>query len=419
MIRSSAGSIFFIALVAASCPQAAVADDSVDILSGPWPTISGVTATGNSAVTAAQNPAGMSRFHKKETIARLAVAYSENEQTGQISELDISASETDDNVIGIPAIYHTRPLSDKWDFGFSVTAPAGFGDDYGDGDIRRYFATEWSLFYLAISTSVSYRVNDKLSIGGTVSANYSSYEIDSKVVNVDSPGTNDGDSKLEADGVSTSFVAGMMYEFNSRNRMGLVYRSSAESDLEDTPEFSNLSPNTEALIEASGRLDQPIEISSKLPPITILGFYHEFDGGVSLAADLAHIGWSDFKLTEFSFAGENLIQRNIDYDDALSGSLGLSIPYRPGVNLGVAVGFLESPVTDEERGLLFRVDDSWVVGFGVELERPNNRAMTISLNYGQGGDGRVTTGQLPILGEISSEYDSRDFLILDFKYKWR
>jgi hypothetical protein len=101
------------------------------------------------------------------------------------------------------------------------------------------------------------------------------------------------------------------------------------------------------------------------------------------------------------------------------GDIGLSIPYKPGITVGVAAGYLESPVTDLERSFLFRIDDSWIVGFGAEFERPNDRSITVNLNYGQSADGRISTGALPRLGEITSEYDSRQFVVLDFKYKWR
>ena len=388
-------------------------------MSGPWPTISGVTATANSAITSLTNPAGMSRFHTKETIVQLAVTYGKSESTGQIPDLGISRSASDSGSIAIPSFYHTRPLSDKWDFGLSINAPAGFGDDYDADDFRRYFATEWSLVYISVSPALSYRVTDRFSIGGALTLNYTNYHMESKVLNVDSPGTNDGDSELDADSVSTSFIAGTMYEFNEQTRVGFMYRSSSNAELDGVPEFSNLSANTQALIDATGRADRVISIESELPPIAVMGLFHEFDSGVALSVDLAHIGWSDFVLTEFAFAGDNLIERRTEYDDALAASIGFSIPYKPGITLGVAAGYLESPVTDLERSFLFRIDDSWIIGFGAEFERPNDRSITLNLNYGQSADGRISTGALPRLGEITSTYDSRWFAVLDLKYKWR
>jgi long-chain fatty acid transport protein len=378
-----------------------------------------VTATANSAITSLTNPAGMSRFHTKETIVQLAVVYGKSESTGEIPDLGISRSGSDSGSIGIPSFYHTRPLSDKWDFGLSINAPAGFGDDYGAEDFRRYFATEWSLVYIAVNPALSYRVSDRFSIGGAVAMNYTRYKMESKVLNVDSPGTNDGDAELEADDFSVSFIAGMMYEFSEQTRVGFMYRAGTDSELKAVPKFSNLSANTQALIEATGRADREISIESELPPIAVIGLFHEFDGGVELSVDLAHIGWSDFALTEFAFAGDNLIERRTDYDDALAVSIGFSIPYKPSVTLGAAAAYLESPVTDLERSFLFRIDDSWIVGFGAEFERPNDRSITVNLNYGQSADGRISTGALPRLGEITSAYDSRWFVVLDFKYKWR
>jgi len=419
MNRSLGTRILSVILLAVYCLSPAVAEEHDDIMSGPWPGISGVTATANSAVTSLTNPAGMSRFHTKETIVQLTIPYGESKSTGEIPDLGISRAETDDGSLFIPSFYHTRPLSDKWDFGISINAPAGFGDDYGAEDFRRYFATEWSLIYIAVNPALSYRVTDRFSIGGALALNYTKYEVDSKVLNVDSPGTNDGDSNFEADDFSASFIAGMLYEFNEQTRVGFMYRAGTDSELKAVPTFSNLSANTQALFDATGRTDRELSIESELPPIAVLGLFYEFDGGTALSVDLAHIGWSDFVLTEFAFAGDSLIERRTDYDDALAGSIGFSFPYKPGVTLGVAAGYLESPVTDFERSFLFRIDDSWLVGFGAEFERPNDRSIAFNLNYGQGGDGRISTGDLPLLGEITSAYDSRWFVILDFKYKWR
>jgi len=47
------------------------------------------------------------------------------------------------------------------------------------------------------------------------------------------------------------------------------------------------------------------------------------------------------------------------------------------------------------------------------------RSFKVNLNYGQAADGRVETEPLPLLGPVNSEYDSRQFVVLDIKYTWR
>ena len=173
------------------------------------------------------------------------------------------------------------------------------------------------------------------------------------------------------------------------------------------------------MINASGRADRDLSIESELPPILVVGLYHEYDSGISVSADIARINFSDFKLTEFSFIEDKVIARQTKYDDVYAFSLGLSYPYNGRLTLGAGAGYMENPVDADQRSFLFRIDTSWIVGVGGEYKLDNDRSLTLNLNYGQSDKGEINTQGLPVIGEINSEYDKREFFIVDLKYKWR
>lgn len=56
--------------------------------------------------------------------------------------------------------------------GFSVAGPVGGGYYFGDDFVGRYGAYQSSINGIAFSPSVAYRIGEKLSVGGGVSALY-------------------------------------------------------------------------------------------------------------------------------------------------------------------------------------------------------------------------------------------------------
>ncbi len=110
------------------------------------------------------------------------------------------------------------------------------------------------MIYHSVFPSIARKVNDKLSLGASLALTYTDYEQIKAVPNVD-PGFGDGSLVIEADGTTVGFALSSLYEFNSRTRIGLVYRSELDPDLEGNATFSNLGPTTESILDAAGLLN--------------------------------------------------------------------------------------------------------------------------------------------------------------------
>ena len=382
---------------------------------GPWPALTGLGARANSAITAQTNPAGMSRFEKSEFIGQLAVVTVENEDTTAVTGLGLSSEDDDSSVYGGPLFYYVRPLSERWAVGLSMAVPGGFGDDYGSNSPTRYLVEEWSLAYVALVPAVSYKVNDQLSVGASAQINYAKYEVENSVLNVGEP---DGEMTLEADGVTVSFNASLLYQFDDRTRVGLNYRSAVDMELEGDPEFRRLSTATRSVLDAAGLLNIDIDIDSKLPPVWLAGVYHELDNGWGIAVDVGRVEWSEFKLTEFGFLEGTLLEQSPEYDDTWTGSVGVSIPLQNKWTLGFGVAYAESPLESDTRTFLFRADKTFVLGAGVEYDLGDNRSMTFNLSYLDLGDGKIESPSVPFLGRLEAEYDEHWGLIFDLQYRW-
>ena len=66
----------------------------------------------------------------------------------------------------IPSFFYAKKFSDRLSLGFSVVAPLGGGLDYGDDFVGRYSAISAELAGVALSPSLAWKVNDRLSLGG-------------------------------------------------------------------------------------------------------------------------------------------------------------------------------------------------------------------------------------------------------------
>lgn len=383
--------------------------------SGPWPAATAITGGGDDATTIIGNPAGMSRLGDGELVLQVAGITTESQDDLRAPGLGLAVGDSDNNLIAGPTFAWVRRLSERWHAGATMFVPGGFGDDYGDQSVTRYLVEEWSLVFVSLAPALSYAVTDRLSIGASVPVNYALYTVESSVLNLDGP---DGELELDADGVSVNYTAGAMYEFDQGTRLGLSYRSKVDAELEGEPDFSGLTDLTRTILETAGLLDLDVEIESTLPPVWLAGARHDF-GAVSAALDVSRIGWSDFRLTEFAFLDGARILRRGEYDDSWALSAGVNFPIAPRWRLGLGAAWMDSPVDEDTRTFLFRVDDTVSFGIGVEYDRGEGRTMTLNIDYVDFGEGRIATQPLPIIGGLEAEYEEHYGIVVDFRMRWR
>jgi long-chain fatty acid transport protein len=255
---------------------------------------------------------------------------------------------------------------------------------------------------IGVIPSVAYRVNEKLSIGASLSLNYSEFDLNKKVFN--GPGQGDGDFELDADGFGVGVNVGVLYEMNPMTRIGLVYRSEVEADDEGTPEFTNLSPARQALLDGAGVLDQDISMDTNMPQSVLAGVFHDFGNGWTMTADVLWIDFSNYSIDNITI-GDTTISKDssTNYKDIWTGTLGATYALRPDLSLRGGVLYLSSGLDDEDRTILSRYDELWAVGAGVEHELKSKRKVAVDLTYFQFGDGEFTVTD-PVVGTISGEY---------------
>ena len=376
----------------------------------PYPALTGISAAADDASVAGNNPAAITRFDSRNMRVELLGFFSDSTWEGQIGNGPSFTSNSSSTTI-IPSGNMVMPLKNDWFFGFTILG-SGSSDDYADGWPGRYFIEEYSLVYLSAYPSLARKVNDKLSLGVSLALTYTAYEQIKAVPNLD-PGFGDGRLQIDADGGTVGFSLSSLYEFSDRTRIGLVYRSELDAELNGDANFSDLGPTTESILDAAGLLGASVDISSRTPQVINAGLYHEFADGGAVVFDAVWADFSEFKLAEIYVNGDQFIETSVDYDDIYAFSLGYNRPVSDRLTIGFGAMYVNDMIDDDQRSISLRLDSMWVAGVGVEWQWTPTRAVSATLNYIQIGDAPVTSPSIPGIGAVTGRYSDRSTIFLE------
>jgi long-chain fatty acid transport protein len=382
----------------------------------PHAGISGLAASADSAGTAGTNPAGITRFESSAYRVDLITITSESTWESQFGEGGTEFSSNESSTTIVPSAYLIKPINDKFSLGFTVLG-VGFSDDFGDWP-GRYVITSYDSLNISAFPSLAYRVNDKLSVAGSLAITYSLFDQERAVANIFDPEVGDGIAILETDGFDLGFSLSTLYEISDRTRWGVMYQSGSDPTLEGEVKFEGLGPNTEAVLDAAGIIGAEIEVKSKAPQSVLAGIYHEFDNSHAFTFDLAWVEFSEFQLSEFYFDGEGLTDNEANYEDIFAFSAGYSWPVSPRWMMAVSGLYIDEMVKDDERTATLRLDSIWSVAVAAEWQWTQDRLVFASLSYLEPGNAPVTTPSIPGIGSVAGEYTNREVFMLSIGVKF-
>lgn len=378
------------------------------------PAVTGIVARADDAVTAATNPAGLTRLRRPEWVGEVQAFITESTFRTTASSVDGALTDDSSGSLVIPAVYYAHPLNDDITLGISFTVPSGLGSDPGSNTPGRYLLEEWTLGYASLAPAAGYRVNEQLSLGAAINFNYSAYEYKTAVFNgVDEA---DGTMELSDSDFGLGFQLGMLYEFSPTTRAGLAYRSSSTSKFSDTPELSGLTPEREDLLE-DGIRSRQVSLESKFPQAVLAGLYHEFEDGKSVTLDVAWIDFSEFGMTNLVLGDTSIDTRDGNYDDIWGASAGLDWPLDDKWTLRFGAAYASSGVDTENRTFAFRLDRIIGAGAGAEYRWGDDRVVGFNLTYYDLGDGTVEN-DIPLVGTLTGEYSTNYAVGFDFTLRW-
>jgi long-chain fatty acid transport protein len=383
------------------------------------PAMTGLVAEADTAESAFAAPAGMSRLEGTNITVQSMVVLSQASFEVDESKTTIEGGDPDNGTdpIIIPSIYYVRQLNDRWHAGISLTVPSGFGSDYGNDWSGRYETVDFSLVYIALTPAVSYRVNDKLSLGGALGINYTS---ETSEIKIPQPlGDTDGKITSDLDGVGVSVTLSMLYQFTDRTRAGIAWTSDSDADLEGNVRLRKLSPVFDEVATRRGIKNINTEITNTLPQRVLAGMYHEFESGNYFTVDGMWMKFSDFTVSDIKLNGEDVNVSVPDiYDDIYALTIGAGFPVSERMTYKVGAMYVSQAVDDDDRTFSIRMDEMWGFGVGLTYALPGERSIDLNANYINVGKAPVDKGSQFVgdIGRVVGENDDPYALMFELTY---
>lgn len=235
-----------------------------------------------------------------------------------------------------PNAYFMMDVNERMRFGLAVVAPFAVSTSYGRNWVGRYHAVDSDLLTVDLNPSLAYRVDEHLSLGVGVSAQYADATLSQALFNPYSPFVKDGYAEVQADGWSFGYNLGLTYEFTPATRLGLSYRSRIEHSVKGERTISDY-------IEGrNGQVGAKADVT--LPDWLGLALYHRFNDQWALMGSARWTNWSLFKKLQIDFTDgtQNLTPEH--WEDSWSFNLGVSYDYTPEWTFRAGYVYDQTPV---------------------------------------------------------------------------
>ena len=265
----------------------------------------------------------------------------------------------------IPAGYIASRINDKTTLGLSITSPFGLSTSYNSNWAGRYYAIDSEISSVNFNPMISYEVDEKLSLGFGVQAQYLQATLTNAVdiggLYLSSPGSSDGFAKVKGDDWGYGFNGGLKYKFNDDLTFGVGYRSAIKHKLDG-----------DIKLESSAIGNQASNFNAKLttPENITAGFSYKLNDKITLLHDTSWTRWSRVKALNINAQNNNLSNStNLNFKDSFRYSFGAHFQQNEKLKLKIGAAYEDGSVVNDSRNPRLPISDKvWTsIGFGYRI----------------------------------------------------
>ena len=380
----------------------------------------GWAARAQDAATVFTNPAGMTRLDKSEMLAGVQPLYLHADFSPD-SNTTTSGSDGDAST-WLPAggLYYVHNLMPKLKIGVSAVGYFGLGLDYENDWVGRYYIQEIKLQALGIQPALAYQVTDWLSLGAGVVALYGVLEQKAAVNNID-PNQPDGKLEIKDSDITYQVNLGVLVEPRKGTRFGLTYLSEGDLEFKDQPDFSNLGPGLEAILQANGLLDADIKVEFTMPQAIMFSAFHELTDRLALMGNLGWQEWSEFGKVGVAVTSDDPSSLTVDrnYKDTWHVAVGAQYRVADPWLLTAGVAYDSSMMDDEDRTPDLPLGEMWRFGAGARYGWSQKLSFGMGYTFLWSGDLDMDVNRGPLAGRVSGTYENTSMSFINFYLNWK
>lgn len=198
-------------------------------VSGMGTAFAGRASAAQDASTLYGNPAGLSKLKRTEVVAGMAMIDAK-------VDIDDSSAETSEGdmvpLAAVPFGYITTPLNEDWHFGIGVYVPFALISDYEKGFGGRYKGQYSKVQVITLQPTLSYQINDRVSVGFGPTFNKIDGKLTSKLNDGALLGSGDTSVNIKGDDTAVGYNIGVLVDVTDQLAWGLTYHSKVEYTLD-------------------------------------------------------------------------------------------------------------------------------------------------------------------------------------------
>jgi long-chain fatty acid transport protein len=312
------------------------------------------------------------------------------------------------------ALFGVFTLAPNWRLGVSLTNPYGERTSYPGDFVGRYQSLVSNITAVDLGASLSYKVNDHISVGGGPVFEYFDARL-TQALNIPTLSALTGQDPIadvHGNDIGIGYNVGVLYSFDSQTRIGVDYHSRIRNNISGTQSiavpaiYSVYSPNTVAALAAG---NSGATTSVTLPDSLGVSVYHQISPAWALMASLQWTHWALFNslnITPKNGSPGSVINEN--WRDTWFAGVATNYQLTDRIMLQAGFAYDQSPVTNSNR--TSRVPDANHYDLGAGVQYRVTPAATIQLAYGHvfTPGGSVNSRASATSGVLIGNYNASD-----------
>ncbi len=236
----------------------------------------------------------------------------------------------------VPALYGTWMINPQWSVGLAINAPFGLATEWDSRWAGQFHAIKSEVETLNINPTVSFKVNNMISLGAGVSYQ----QLKATLTNAISPLAPGSQGQVEGDDWAWGWNLGAMFDFGQGTRVGLTYRSAIDYTIKG-----------DLIFQGIPLPDQSIKAAVKLPDTFSVGLSHRFNPQWRVLADYTWTGWDSIQTLDIQSQGSGVTLSSTNLQFKNSWRMGVGAEYQ--INqpwlLRMGLAYDTTPVQDAFR----------------------------------------------------------------------
>lgn len=356
--------------------------------SGLGRAFSGEGAVADNAASGSRNPATMTMFDRPSFSGGVTYINPDIDVSGsnRLTGNDASAKNIAPHA-WVPNLHFIMPLNEQWAIGASATTNYGLATEFNDTYAAGSIGGKTDLLTSNLNLSAAYRLNQHFSFGLGVNAVYADAKITRHLGDLNTLPPINGAlprsteiAKLEGKEWGYGWNAGILYEIDENNRVGLTYRSKVDIDFNG--DYSNQLPGG---LGGLGGATIPGKLTLNLPEMWEASAYHRVAPKWAVHYSLAYTSWSQFQeLRATGNNGQTLFQKDESFHDVYRIALGTTYYHDDNWTFRGGIAFDDSPVPADKRSISIPDQDRFWLSAGTTYAFNKDMSVDVGVSYMRG-----------------------------------